>query len=60
MASISIRLRFTYEALKLGFNLFISDVDVYFYQNPFPYLEQGSWDLQIQWDAVAERAERGC
>ena len=30
---ISIRLRFLYDALKLGFNVFVSDVDVYFVAN---------------------------
>ena len=39
------------EALLLGYNVLLMDIDIVIFKNPFPYFEECSdCDLQIQWD----------
>ncbi|KAI9033203.1 nucleotide-diphospho-sugar transferase-domain-containing protein [Hyaloraphidium curvatum] len=45
-------------ALRAGFNILLSDVDVVWKRNPFPFFSQGDYDLEIQSDSRRAFTER--
>lgn len=55
---MNLRTRMILEALKLGYNVLHTDVDVYFYRDPFDDLpcQDGSCDAAILWDGVVHNA----
>ena len=39
------------DALSLGYNVLLVDLDIFFFKNPFPYLAKcPDCDLQVEWD----------
>lgn len=55
---MNLRTRMILEALKLGYNVLHTDVDVFFYRDPFDDLpcQDGSCDAAILWDGVVHNA----
>lgn len=42
--------------LQYNYNPLLSDVDVVYFKNPFDYLSEGGWDIQIQREESSDSA----